>query len=195
MTQFTESLLPPPVLTKSDFVRRYELEEFGNRAPTWNTLDEFLASGIQKTDQLVHIRNRVAGGQTWYNITANCVGLWTDRILQAGKYTLPNLYYSLMCPTEHTTIQGEVYDSCVGLTMYYSTVKKPMREALKEGGRQVGAVASRLLLQQFLNFSSYSWMEWLLHAYPDHVIEFTALNKNWGTEPGHNTLFWEVRKY
>ena len=103
-------------------------------------------------------------------------------------------YVSSMCPTHRTILQGEVYDTVGGLHLLYTTVKKPMRQALAEQSKTVKGPCTRLILQEYLNGRSYDWMMGLLATYPEHVIEFTALDCCWGTVPGHNTLFWEVRK-
>lgn len=193
--------LPPPVLSKEDFVRRYEAGEFGNHSPTWNNLKEFAEQG-GSSYPLVHIRNRVVGGPTWYDIPGERVEkLYSDicfEVRQDGyayqKCDPSTLYFSAMCPTERTTIQGEVIELSTGeLRLYYSDVKKPMRDSLREGGRNVGNLEALTLLRRFMNPRSYGWLRWLLSAYPYHVVEFTCLDRCWGTEPGHNTLFWEVR--
>src|SRR4029079_14257562 len=68
--QEKETLTRYPVLTKGDFVQRYKQGEFGNASPTWNTFDEYLAANY--SGQL-HIRNRVAGGPSWYNVPSDRV--------------------------------------------------------------------------------------------------------------------------
>lgn len=182
----------PPVRTKRDFVKRYEQGEFGNCAPTWNTLHEFLDSGY--TGGLIHIRNRIAGGKTWYNVAPNDVDLYWTEALSSGLAP-KDLYISAMCPTEKTLIQGEVYLTEEGINLYYSKVAKPMREALKEEAHNLTGLIALMELQRYLCPNSMEWMRTLLDRYPHHVIEFTTLSTNWGTLPRYNTLFWEVRLY
>lgn len=190
----------PPVLTKTDFVRRYQANEFGNRSPTWDTVNEFLAWGRQAFGTgpsygLYHLRNRVAGGATYYDLKwSHAVALWCD---QKDK---KDFYCSAMCPTERTTFQGEVMQAPpstgkVGLALYYTTVAKPMRQALLEGGKQVYGLLALGLLQRYLCPNSYEWMQVLLDRYPEHCVEFTCLDHCWGSIPGYNTLWWEIRKY
>jgi hypothetical protein len=100
-----------------------------------------------------------------------------------------------MCPTEKTVLQGEVQQSIAHLDLYYSTVAKPMRDALKKEAHQASGVAALVLLKGSLNARSYEWLMYLLEAYPDHVVEFSAFSVEWGTVPGYNTCYWEVRKY
>lgn len=188
-------LIFPPVLTKRDFVQRYSNNpsEFGNCSPTWNTLEEWIRD-ISYSASLWHIRNRVAGGPTYYNIYTCNVGHYWRKCLHNGA-TLDSLYISEMAPTQRTLIQGELMQSTDSLTLYYSTLKKPMRNALREGGQEARGIIVSRLLQYYLCPRSYEWLQVLLERYPDHVIEFSTYACEFGTVPGYNTCFWEVRRY
>lgn len=183
----------PPVLTKADFVKRYSLGEFGNHSPTWNSIVEWGEDRcLGDDDGLYHVRNRVAGAETWYNVpSCDLLDVWEAA---CDKYAEANLYISAMCPTHITTLQGYLIDTVGGLHLAYSTVKKPMRDSLLEGQRTAWGPTANLLLRTYMNQRSYDWLQWLLSAYKEHVIEFTCLSRCWGTEPGHNALVWEVRK-
>ena len=183
----------PPVTTKEQFVRLYSQGHFGNRAPTWNTLEEYLESGYNQG--LVHIRNRVAGAPTWYDIPPGEVLAKVGELVGLGGWKQNQLYFSGMAPTELTTIQGEVQRSIRHLDLYWSNVRKPMRQSLLEGGRQSYNLSARLLLERYLDPASYAWLEFLLEEYPEHVVEFSCYERNWGTLPNRNTVFWEVRRY
>lgn len=180
-----------PVLTKVDFVRRYAAGEFGNASPTWNTIEEWLKSGYR---ELVHVRNRVAGGLTWYNVAYDCVIDTFKRALVKGCPP-EQLYISAMCPTEKTLFQGEVQQSERGLDLHYTTVAKPMRDALKEWSKSEHGATAAMMVEYYLCPNSLEWLQHLLREYPNHVIEFTTLSVNWGTLPGYNTIFWECRAY
>ena len=196
----------PPVLTKDDFVHRYGANEFGNHSPTWSGyFDWFNARGSEmgcvlekgdKSNSLIkyHIRNRVAGAMTWYDVHGyEMFEKWQAAIQQ---FDPGQLYISEMCPTELTTLQGEVLVNSIGrFDLYYSHVPKPMRESLREGGQHTTGFHAELLLRKHMNPRSYGWLRWLLTAYRNHVVEFTCLSRCWGTEPGLNTLFWECRLY
>lgn len=179
-----------PVLTKTDFVHRFQLGEFGNASPTWDNPTEFLKEANR--DNLFHIRSRIAGGPTWYNIQGHHVDIEWYHICYAAKKANPSqLYISAMAPLH--LLNGEIMRTHEGLYLYYSTVQKPMRDSLREGGREAKGVAVQFILKHFMNERSYDWTMLLLDRYKDHVIEFTVVNKCWGTVPGYNTLFWEVR--
>ena len=183
---------PEPVLNKTDFVRRYAAGEFGNASPTWNNPTEFLSESNYAG--LVHIRNRVAGAETWYNVRPDRVlSIWC--LALSKGYRNDQLYISAMAPTELTILQGEVQEGVWGLELTYTKVKKPMREALAEDCRHMRGLAATILLESVMNDLSFQWLRHLLNSYPDHVVEFSVYGKCWGTIPGHNTVFWEVRRY
>lgn len=192
-----------PVLTKADFTLRYQAGEFGNASPTWHKPDDFLAYGQREFGSepsvgLYHLRNRIAGGATYYNLRwSETVARWLE---QEQK---EQWYVSAMCPTEKTIFQGEVAQTSewatlngrYGLDLFYSTVAKPMRQSLVEGGKRVHGVTATMLLRHYLTPSDYDWLQYLLDEYQYHVIEFTALSVYWGTVPGSKCLIWEVRTY
>ena len=187
-----------PVLSKSDFVLRYGAGEFGNASPTWRDLEAWEVDNKELTNDLYHIRNRIAGAETWYNVPATAVrSTWYEAI---QDYRPNDLYISAMCPTHKTLINAEVMQAfpgsgAYGLQLYYSTVKKPMRDSLKEGGQQVAGLRAAMILRHYLDANSHDWLMFLLDAYPAHVIEFTTLSTKWGTLPNFNTIFWECRAY
>lgn len=182
-----------PVLNKKDFVRRYSYGEFGNCSPTWNSLQEFECYAFPTfgdvVDGFYHLRNRNVAGETYYNCTPlDVVMLWRHDVKDKTDW-----YCSAMAPTELTLINGEVMQGVNGLELFYSTVKKPMRDSLKEGGKQVYGVVASKILQHFMNAKSWDWLQVLLDRYQFHVVEFSCYDINWGTEIGYNTCFWEIR--
>ena len=184
--------MPSPVLSKHDFVNRYGQGEFGNRCPMWDTLSQVVDS---KYPGLIHIRNRVRGGKTWYNVPAADLIDKFHRITTYEGYPADQLYFGAMCPTELTVIQGEVMRSYRGLNFLYTTQKVPMRDALMKQSVQTYGASALLILKDYLPPNDYEWLMYLLDAYDGHVVEFTTLDREWGTVPGFKTLFWEVRKY
>lgn len=182
----------PPVCTKSDASRRYLASEFGNRSPSWDRLEAFVLEA--PAGPLYHLRNgHTASGATYYDLTkGQAAALWSVQRDPAGWYV------SMMCPTEHTLIQGEVQippagSGRCGLDLYYSTLKMPMRAALRRDGRQVSGIRAVLLLKYYLRPNDHEWLLVLLERYEGHVIEFTTLDRCWGTVPGSSTIIWEVR--
>lgn len=181
-----------PVLNKRDFVVRYLKSEFGNRSPTWNNISEFLEQ--DRGPGLFHIRNRIKGAATWYNITGrNIPSVWEKALRLRHKPS--DLYISEMAPTEKTLIQGEIQQTPVGLALYHTCVMLPMREALALNSHQDYGIIALETLRHFMCVGSYEWMEILLDRYEGHVIEFSTYSVDFGTIPGRNTCFWEVRAY
>jgi len=180
-----------PVRNKKDFVVRYEAGEFGNHSPTWNNWIEWQSDHGERFGKLFHIRNRVAGGKTWYNVHWLALGVkWLEACHECGS---SNLYISAMAPTEQTLFQGEVMRGIWGLELTYTTIAKPMRDALRECTKTARGIIANLLIEHYLDANSYNWLRVLLCRYKDHVVEFSCYNTQWGTLPGYNTVFWEVR--
>lgn len=175
-----------PVLSKPDFVRRYRAGEFGNASLTWPTVANYLSSSY---NGLVHLRNRVKGGSTYYNQTREQVN---------SRYYGPDedWYVSAMAPHDLNLLQGEVMRGVWGLELYCSpVVGLPMRDALRELSFSLRGLSAQQILRSKMDELSWQWLEYLLEEYPDHVVEFSCFAKCWGTVPGFNTVFWEVRKY
>lgn len=186
-----------PVLTKTDFAKRYNENEFGNRSPTWDSVNDWYkerGEGIlHVTDRrLYHLRNRIKGGSTYYNL--ECWRLY-DWFNQVNWVHEPNWYVSEMAPTELTLIQGEVQRNELGLYLKYSDEPLTMREALAKRELTATNLSAKLILQKYLDNNSYEWLQYLLDTYDNHVIEFSTYSKCWGTVPRFNTVFWEVRLY
>ncbi|MFA5376278.1 MAG: hypothetical protein WC455_11090 [Dehalococcoidia bacterium] len=185
-----------PVLSKKDFVLRYRASEFGNRAPTWNTLEEFIENRpwlYLGTEQRYHIRNRRAGGPTWYDVCFKKVPFKWSLAINSGE----KVYISAMAPHYLNVLQGEVMEGVWGWEFYGARgcLGRPMREALRMRPMSRRGLEAKLLIQWSMNDLSYQWLEYLLEAYPGHVVEFSAFSTCWGTVPGHNSVVWEVRKY
>lgn len=179
------------VLTKKDFVYRYAQGEFGNHAPTWLTVEQYCESDYCG---LVHLRNRVPNGPTYYNLEPMQVWHTLNRLYKHQE-DINNWYISAMAPTEQTLFQGEVMRGLWGLELTYTTVTKPMRDALAEYTKISRGILASLLLQHYLCPNSWEWLNVLLDRYPNHVVEFSTYAKNWGTLSNFNTVFWEVRNY
>lgn len=188
------------MLTKADFVQRYQRGEFGNASPTWSTFEEFESyskrykSNVEAYHSaLYHLRSKIAGGPTLYNLrTYYAYVEWYRRVVNGEG---SNWYCSAMCPHEHNLLQGEVLQTEQGLYLNYSTVVgKPMREALALESKHAYGILAVCLLRGAMCPNSYEWLQVLLDRYPGHTVEFTALGIKWGTLPHYNTLFWEVRK-
>lgn len=179
-----------PVKNKTDFVRRYKAGEFGNAGPTWESYDAWWNENRAFDHRKYHLRNRIPGGRTFYNLEGWKLATWGV----VGWVRDPNWYVSGMAPHDRGTIQGEVSRTPMGLTLSYGSALQPMRDMIQSGGLSlVSGVQAKMLLQSNMNTNSWEWLQYLLDEYKDHVIEFTCFSVCWGTIPGYNTVFWEVR--
>jgi hypothetical protein len=183
---------PKPVLTKQNFVRRYAAGEFGNNCGVWNNISDWLLDLDRPQWDLWHIRNRLPNRWSKYNVpTDKLVWEWFKACSHGH-----DCYVSPMGPPDkERLLQGEVSFGPWGYRLLYSTVPAPMRDALAKKSMEVTGVAALWILKRYLCLNSFEWLEYLLHTYEDHVVEFTVYRKPWGSLPGYNTIFWEVRKY
>lgn len=179
-----------PVLSKRDFVDRFIAGEFGNRTRNWGTLAEYLASGFVG---LTHVRNRVAGGRTWYNVPSPDVpAAWRAAAIIYGE---DNLYLSEMGDEGRKVFQGEIMQRPWGLYLRYSLLPLPMREAFARQVSDTTGLRAKLLIERFMCQRSLEWLHHLLDEYDGHVVEFSTYGHEVGVVPGYNTMFWEVRMY
>ncbi len=176
-------------VAKSLQVDGYQRNLYGNRTPTWNRFNEYADSGYYG---LVHIRNRVAGGPTWYDVPSDKVARVYTEVTRQGLIRPADAYFSGMAPTDRTTFQGEVRRCERGLDLVYSRVPKPMRQSLLEGTRLAEGIVAQELLRYYMDPTSYDWLGELLDNYSNAVVEFSCYSIPCGTL-NWNTLFWEVR--
>lgn len=184
--------MPRPVKTKADFYRRFQNGEFGNSSPQWGSLEEYIKSGYTG---LIAVRTRTPGGRCDYFIPPEKVVSTVNSFLSQG-YSPQDLHFSAQCPEEDKLLQGETQRTQYGLYLFGSTnADLPMREALKRDSFQLFGLEAHLMSKNRMCPSSWEWLNYLLDAYEDHVVEFTTIKYPWGTIPGYNTIFWEVRAY
>lgn len=192
-------LRPKPVLSKTDFARRYTQGEFGNASPSWMNLSTFLEETLgdclqpDGTIPLYSLRSSKPGEQTLYNASRKETAITWNCYEKEGK---TGWYASRMAPTQDTVFNAELY-VCPGkgLRLFYSTGPHTMKDGLKLNGRELTGVAAKLFLQTKMPHRDYEWLMYLLEeGYPDHIVEFTTYSRVFGTVPGFKTVYWEVRK-
>jgi len=181
-----------PVLNKSDFYRRWQNMEFGNRSQSWNTLRAVLAS---KHPGPFAIRYKVAGSK-WcrYHILRAALRGVTQQFISEGAQAAL-MEFSPMQPDQHLIAQGEVQVDHRGLCVLFSREKAPMRVALATQSRQVFGVVATKVLEWACDPQSASDIVSIAEAYTGHVIEFSAYSRAVGVIPNRNTVIWEVRRY
>ena len=185
---------------KPQFAQMYKRGLFGNRSPTWDSVTDWAndpeghGTGAWNGSRKFHLRNRRAGGDTYYDLTANMLLHQITRL----KDPIGNYYVSEMAPTPKTIIQGEVgetlrYPNQRGsLCLTYTKVKKPMRDALAEQTLHSFGMEANCILRRYLD--CYDWVIDLIKEYPGHTIEFSVYSVPFGTL-NWKTVIWEVRNY
>lgn len=133
-----------------------------------------------------------AGAGAWCKVPWSMVGITAEEWRAAGR----EFVMDDGAPDDKRTLQGEVCRTTRGMEGYLTTAKLPMRQAFAEGhAKQYGYLATRLLLEKYMDPSSRDDLDALLEQYPDAAVEFTCFSVNVGVLPHRNTLFWETRDY
>lgn len=166
---------------------------FGNSIRHWKTLKELKDSNYQGP---VVIRNTYSSG----GVHKPCKDLQeTIRVYKEliGTHWDPrDLMFNEGLDDLNLTLQGEALRGPpYGYWLCYSTLRVKMRVALKAAPRHLAGLQALNLLKGHMTESSFADFEAILELYPDHVVEFTCMNRFIGDLPGRNTIIWEVRYY
>lgn len=93
---------------------------------------------------------------------------------------------------------AEVYRSELGLTLWYLEYPprgSGWRKLFPAEGKMAYGTTAKMMLKRHLNDNSYDDMMILLDEYDGHVVEFSVLDRCFGTVPHRNAIVWEVRDY
>lgn len=190
---------PRTVDSKNNFYLIHETGMIWNKAKTWQNYREIIESGWTKP-VCMRARNGTARKNVKYNISLEHVA---EQISEWEKSGIKedDIVYNQSMPDEHLTIQGEIMQQHSGLYLLYSTVQKPMNQALEEESNHAFGLTAKLLLQKYFDNRSYEQMQNLFDFFardctePSIIIEFGAYDINVGNIPGRNTVVWEIRDY
>jgi hypothetical protein len=191
--KYVLSRTPRTIRDKSECYALYEAGLFGNKARTWDSYTEIIEScwtgrvcmrskkGIDRTKVVYNLTLEEAKRELrrW-----NVLGINEDQIS-----------FNQNMPDKHLLLQGEVKRTEYGLWLRYTTIKKPMNQALKEEDKNCTGLSAKTRLEQALDPSSYSDLEALLEMFPDSVVEFSTYSVDVGNISRRNTVFWEVRNF
>jgi hypothetical protein len=164
----------------------------GNTLRIWDSYEEILKDKYIGNVSIRHgkeINTRFYK----YNINVNEV----PRLLKGWKRQglhIGDLRFNEAAPDHLLLIQGAVTES-TELILDYSTKKRVMQKDAMEHPTCAVGLTAQIILQHFLDPSSYEDMRTLLYNFPDHVVEFSTFNCCLGFILGRNTVFWEVRRY
>ena len=179
-----------PITSKRQFYELWRAGLLGNRPETWESVEGALASGHQQFG----VREAGVAGGGWFTMAtrANLPEI-VEKWRAAGKrYIIDG-----GAPNEVVTLQGEVIETDTGVEGLFA-IRSGMtiREAMGRGlFKRVCGLRALLLIQQFMDPSSYEDLKAIFELYPRHAVEFACFPCNVGVLPSRNTLFWEVRQY
>jgi hypothetical protein len=189
------------ILNKKQFYEMYDKNLFGNKALAWNSYKEILDSSWRGN---ICIRSKIgfARKKVRYNVPREKIAEIIKEFEEEG-IKKESITFNQSMPDDFILIQGEVSSSDFNineensspLRMRYSLIRKPMLLALAEKDEEVYGLKVLEILRHFLWENSYNNIMELLEEYPEHVIEFSAYNKEVGDIKGRNAVIWEVRKY
>lgn len=172
--------------------------EFGNRLRQWETVEELLGSDFRGRVALRYRDGRGGGGRCEYHVPVwqarHRMRQWVAEGLEEGR-----IYFSEMAPDEKIVLQGELIpDGRWGWALFYSRLKKPMREALAAGPENYFGPGSLLLLQAAMGGrESGDWGDFSgqMERWPESAIEFSIYSVFLGNVPRRRVIVWEVRNY
>jgi hypothetical protein len=175
--------------TKDDNITAIRLGLFGNAPRQWETTNDVM--GDVGPGHLIVVRPRVPGGRCWYDTTL----LEWCRSFVIGEEVDPSEYYFNEPIDKSTvTLNAEVTRKYGELYMRYAVVKDHMRPALKNHERHAFGLTALSIMRVLCCEQGYECVCGLLDLYPDHVVEFTCMDRAYGTL-GWNTVVWECRSY
>lgn len=173
---------------KKEFYQKWQNLDFGNRIRAWDTYKDLIDDDYKG---LVTVRYKEPSSpKCKYNVPFSDI----EKVISdlGGK---PELYtFNESCPDEKLLFQGEIYHGDT-YSLFYSELKLPMRDALKQGGKQVYFTTAKCIMQYYMRSKSYTMIQDLLDNYPGAAIEFSCYSMCLGELPGHNVIVWEVRNY
>jgi hypothetical protein len=181
------------VATKEQMYALYKRGAFGNHLRTWDSFDEWRASGYAgEVSMRVSLTN--GGSLCEYRVTPDrapeIAAAWRKSGISPGQIKVNE-----SAPDELLTIQGEIARTDDGLVVRYNTeVGLKMREAMARATHAY-RLEAEFLLRSHLTPASHEDVTALLDRYPGCVIEFSSYAVPLGNCPGRNTIIWEVRGY
>lgn len=178
------------IRNKREFYRLWKQNLLGNRPILFESPEE----AANYSGPYVGIREVGAAGGGWFRIVRpwevlNVCHIWKD----LGK----EFVLDGAVPNDRCLLLGEITQTFRGWEGYLAIRPKvPMRAAMKDGLlKPVSGLRVRLLLEHFMDSSSYEDVRELLDLYPDATIEFGCYDVQVGILPNRNTIIWETRCY
>jgi len=186
------------VATKSESTRLMQAGLLGNALPSWDVPTfraEVVPHVLQDMTFGLRASRRSLGGSGAYVHWLTPVEVErTVARFEADGTPSDSLCVQKCAPDHRLTLNAEYSEDPIPY-LYYSRLRLPMREALRQGGQEARGLAARMILKQVLTESSLADLDALVEQYPGHVIEFSAFEGSLGPIPGRNAVVWEARQY
>ena len=185
--------MPVPSVIKSK-AQMYELlgqGAFGNTIPQWLSISDWEETAPNA--ELWGVRTLTAGGPCrLFCPKAEVPSTFQEFERQGHKVQISTMIDQFA----RVTLMAEVYDSDTGLTVYGVDCPEEganWRKVMPSLGRTYTGVEARRLLARRMNPSSLADLWALLELFPGHVVEFSTMDRCFGTVPGRDCVIWEVR--
>ena len=179
---------PPAIRTKMQFQALQTAGVLGNCLPTFFTVDNWLESrpapgalwGVQHT--------KIAGfPHTRLNTP-------TEEVADQVRFFGPDYKIAPMVPAGSIIWEGDIrYDPALTCFGHYKPEPGSWRKHMRTPDVFQGVAAEGVLA--LMSPSSREDLRDLFDLYPDHVIETSVMNRNFGMLPNRNSVIWEVRLY
>lgn len=164
----------------------------GNRTRLWRRPED--AARASDAPEIGFRELGRAGGGKWERVAqSQTMETATQWMKEGRKFIMDD-----GVPSEHSVMQGEVCRTIRGLESFLAISHglPPMRQSIAQGlHRPYGYVATKVILDQYMDPSSRDDLEMLLELYPDATIELACFDVEVGNIPHRRVIFWEVRDY
>lgn len=183
------------ILTKAQMYSALGAGAFGNTVDQWLSVTQWSASSAADDVPEWGVRTMTFGGPCrLFCPTAEVASTFRQFESQGHRCQISPMVDSFAT----VTMFAEVYEGPFGLTLegcQFPGKGAHWREAMCDRRSSWSGSLAWAILAQHLNPNSMDDLRILLDQYPEHVIEFSVLDRCFGTVPHRNAIIWEVRSY
>lgn len=173
---------------KADTIYALQHGLFGNAPRQWGTVAEAL-KGLGGGPAVV--RPRRPGGRCWYDVHLT---RWLADNRRLPGFDPDDYYFNEPSDPRAVTLNAEVTRRLGEVELTYATTRQHMRPALRDAPQYASGLRALSIMRHFACDRGREVVEELLDLYPSHVVEFTCMDRPYGTL-GWRTVVWEVRSY